>query len=83
TDESQNQNLIFKPLGDTTNESGELTATLASHKEIKDLQVALSIKGDAPTIEAPHPVSFIADIAGYRVQDITDTPTGTLTADGR
>ncbi|WP_237385808.1 inverse autotransporter beta domain-containing protein [Xenorhabdus sp. Sc-CR9] len=83
TDESQNQNLIFKPLGDTTNESGELTATLASHKEIKDLQVALSIKGDAPTIEAPHPVSFIADIAGYRVQDITVTPTGTLTADGR
>ncbi|MBD2809590.1 inverse autotransporter beta domain-containing protein [Xenorhabdus sp. Vera] len=83
TDESQNQNLIFKPLGDTTNESGELTATLASHKEIKDLQVSLSIKGDAPTIEAPHPVSFIADIAGYRVQDITVTPTGTLTADGR
>ncbi|MDX8000151.1 hypothetical protein FE394_13285, partial [Xenorhabdus sp. Reich] len=80
-DESQNKDLVFKSQGDTTNGDGELTATLASHRAIKGLQISLSIKGDAP-VDAAHSVSFTADTSKYHIQNkvLFVDPKGSLMA---
>ncbi|MBE8595837.1 inverse autotransporter beta domain-containing protein [Xenorhabdus sp. BG5] len=81
-DESHNKNLIFNHSGDTTNGAGQLTATLASTVEIKDVTVSLSIEGQ-PSIPAQPPVTFTKDTQDYRISgDIQVSPSGTLTADG-
>ncbi|WP_338805185.1 inverse autotransporter beta domain-containing protein [Xenorhabdus griffiniae] len=81
-DESHNKNLIFNHSGDTTSDAGQLTATLASIVEIKDVTVSLSIENQQP-VPAQPPVTFTEDTQDYQVKgDILVSPSGTLTADG-
>ncbi|WFQ80365.1 Ig-like domain-containing protein [Xenorhabdus sp. SF857] len=80
-DESHNKYLIFNHSGDTTNGEGQLTATLASTVEIKDVTVSLSIEDQQP-VSAQPPVTFTEDSQYYKVKgDIWISPSGTVTAD--
>ncbi|WP_319927905.1 Ig-like domain-containing protein, partial [Xenorhabdus littoralis] len=66
--DKDNKELIWNPPnGDvTTNEKGELTATLASHAEVKNITVSLSIE-NKPPVKAVEVVSFTWDLLAYRV----------------
>ncbi|MDX7993274.1 hypothetical protein FE393_18745 [Xenorhabdus sp. psl] len=77
----QSEWLVWKPSnGDiTTNEKGELTATLASHAEVKNIMVSLSIEKQPP-VKANQTVSFtpLYVIEGGLVTDIEPKNTKTL-----
>ncbi|MBE8595133.1 inverse autotransporter beta domain-containing protein [Xenorhabdus sp. BG5] len=83
-DESHNKNLIFNRSGDTTNGEGQLTATLASTVEIKDVTVSLSIEGQQP-VPAQSPVTFTPDTSKYRIKEVNvaQPGTGSLVANGK
>ncbi|WP_374052218.1 inverse autotransporter beta domain-containing protein [Xenorhabdus taiwanensis] len=72
----------FTPNGDTTNQAGELTATLRSQKEMKDVVVSLSIGGLA-TVAVQHPVTFTPDTSKYHVSSVKVNPTKPLVANNQ
>ncbi|WP_338802956.1 inverse autotransporter beta domain-containing protein [Xenorhabdus griffiniae] len=75
-DESHNKDLIFNHSGATTNGDGQLTATLASIVEIKDVTVSLAIK-DQTSVPAQRPVTFTADTSKYRIKEVSVAQPGT------
>ncbi|MBC8950477.1 inverse autotransporter beta domain-containing protein [Xenorhabdus sp. TS4] len=68
--------------GDTTNQAGELTATLSSQKEMKDVVVSLSIEGQA-AVAAKDPVIFTPDTSKYHVSSVKVDTTKPLVANNQ
>ncbi|WP_319927897.1 Ig-like domain-containing protein, partial [Xenorhabdus littoralis] len=66
--DKSNKELIWAPRnGDvTTNEKGELTATLASHAEVKNITVSLAIGNKSP-VQVPYSVSFTDNPALFHI----------------